>query len=184
MLHLAYLFISKQYKLYVLLIAIALSSVLSGCDILFGVPYKNDPVGNFDFFFYELENNYAYYNYTFENGRSISDIKNLERQEITSNPTWDNLSTVLARIINEHIADPHVYSVYSPVGSIFFDKDGALSAKRPNETDFDDPIFPNATNFSYLNTDSDLLFYGIANSAPTVGYIYVNKLTPTLGGVE
>ncbi len=110
-----YRFFIKWIKLFA--VTIAVISLLN-CEVTFEGGYKNTPIGNFDAFFHELNHSYAYSDYRFEQNRLLSEIENILRSRIVANPSWENLVLVLTDLLDKYIADPHLYSVYSPMKTI------------------------------------------------------------------
>ena len=154
-------------------------------------PIKNDPLGNFDSFFYELERNYSYKDRTFENGLSLSDIRGALRPALARDPSWENLARALQQAMQVHIIDPHLYSVISPVDLIAeSDWDILRKIRLAAQVDLNAPdpsqrTLKNASQFRYLSAlNSPLMAYGIIETpgGGKIGYIYVNALVQTLGG--
>ena len=187
------------------LTAVSLSLLLISCELTFEGGHPNTPVGNFDAFFYELENSYAYSKYKFENPYdknkySISEIKALLRPKIVANPTWENLITLLVDVIDKRISDPHIYSVHSPFYSVpnagkywqgrtlqnqWDESQPFLAYQRYSENDPWPVILTDHTTakLAYLSTNNaDPIRYAIIK-VPTgsterkIGYIYVESIT-------
>ncbi len=167
-------------------IALLLSCVifvvgLSSCTVSFVGNYPNTPLGNYDFFFAQLDSTYAYKDYVFEQDRSLSDIRALERASLDNNSSWNDLADALYRVINVHIKDPHVYSMYSPVA------DDDIYVYLASRGDDLDAYLPDVqkTNGIALNT-SGYLYHGVyeRTGAPSIGYLYVDELTESVGGTD
>lgn len=155
--------------------------ILFGCNTTFSGNYENTPEGNYDFFFHELNNIYAYRDYSFKNGLSLNEIQELERAKLLANPTWDNLSEVLNRVVYEYIGDPHINWIYPTVPisfiRIFWD-----SIKERRSEKFD-TYYPSSTilvNPPVTTIQTDFMNYAVIpdiNDKKPVGYIYITKLS-------
>lgn len=163
-----------------IVIGLTLVSWMISCTITFGSPFENTPEGNYDFFFYELEQTYAYNNESF-NGLSLSKIQELERGGL--NDSWNSLRDALNNVINIRINDPHLFSRYSPVPDLHIDDNEPLHTERGQGTEFDtvSPYLANNTSIHWIE-EEHYLFYGIIKSDTKIGYIYLDSLVDNVGG--
>lgn len=173
---------SFQYiisKTFVFIITI-LIVILFGCNTTFSGNYENTPEGNYDFFFHELNNIYAYRDFTFENGLSLNEIQEIERAKLLANPTWDNLSEVLNNVVYEHIRDPHVNWIYPTVPISFIRTFwNSIKEKRGEEFDGNYPSSTIIVNPLVTTIQTDFMNYAIipaTNDKKPIGYIYITKL--------
>ncbi len=149
------------------------------CSFPFEGNFDNTPQGNYDFFFYELKQSYAYKDYTFD-GYTLDQIQELEGRNL--NDSWDSLRDALNRVINVRLLDPHVYSVYSPIpsGDVEFDE-YYLNKRGKSNFDIDEPIISD-NRITWIKTDSKFIRYGIISNV--IGYLYVISLVDNLGGID
>lgn len=158
--------------------------LLIGCNVTFGGGFENTPLGNYDFFFYELSKSYAYNNYTFENDLTLSQIKATERGNIDS--SWKSLETALDRVINVHIRDPHIYSVSSPIQSPSLSEDTFFINERNTAVNGDgfDNFIPDGTSteIDWIDKTSTFIWYGTIARDSKIAYIYINDLVDKIGG--
>ena len=139
-------------------------------------------------FFHELHHSYAYSDYRFEQNRSLHEIENILRPRIVAKPTWENLVVILTDLLDKYIADPHLYTVYSPME--VFSNNEHLELRRNNKAELIDwgtpalknrilSVSPGGAQFRLLSTDNTkpIRYAIIEINSRRIGYIYVDSVT-------